>query len=132
MTHAECCKRYRDKRRANDPIYVQSERQRAKAYYHSIYQKRRDEFLDRFKTPCVRCGETDTSCIVFHHVDPNTKLFCVGDGSLGKHNKEEIRAEVQKCICLCENCHRKFHHRYFHQLEDPQRNLFEFIMEEKK
>lgn len=125
-------KRRKDRRNnPNDP-YRENEKQRAKIYYHSVYQKRRDEFLNQFKTPCIKCGEADTSCIVFHHVDPSTKLFCVGDGSLGKRTNEEVIAEINKCICLCENCHRKFHHRYYHQLDNPRENLFAFIMEEKK
>ena len=48
-------------------------------------------------------------CIDFHHVDPALKLFCIGVGS---HTDEETAAEIAKCVCVCSNCHRDFHHTY--------------------
>lgn len=119
---------YKKRRRENSSdSYREDERQRSKSYYRNAYQHRRDDFLGQFKTPCACCGETAKECIVFHHVYPSDKSFCVGGGQLGKHSKEEIINEVAKCICLCENCHRKFHHKYFHQVENPKENLELFI-----
>lgn len=59
---------------------------------------------------CTRCTEDDPSCLDFHHVDDNkehgvAKLISVGG------SKARILAEVQKCIVLCSNCHRKEHAR---------------------
>lgn len=57
---------------------------------------------------CVVCGERDTSCIVAHHKDPNTKLFSPGRPGKGV-TPEEFRAELAKCIPMCSNCHLRFH-----------------------
>lgn len=42
----------------------------------------------------------------FHHLDPNQKDF-----SIGKQSKSfaVIRSELDKCVLLCSNCHRKRH-----------------------
>lgn len=44
-----------------------------------------------------------------HHLDPTAKEFGPGDAkSLGVSLKK-VRQELKKCICVCENCHRKIH-----------------------
>ena len=123
-----CYNKENKKQRRNNPndAYAENERQRAKIYYHSIGQQRRDEFLNEFKTPCLKCGESEFSCIAFHHVDPATKAFCVGDGTL-KYSKEAVVSEIKKCVCLCENCHRKFHHIYGYHIENAKQKLEAYI-----
>lgn len=39
----------------------------------------------------------------FHHVDPSTKSMGFG----ANHNRswQSIREELDKCVCLCRNCH---------------------------
>ena len=119
---------YKKRRRMDaDDTYSEEEKQRAKKYYRTIYSKRRDELLNKYKGPCAKCGENSPECIVFHHINPKEKNFCVGGGALGKHTESEIAEEVKKCICLCENCHRKFHHKYFHQLDNPICDLKSFL-----
>ena len=117
------------KRRRADPndTYREDERIRAMKHYHTVGQKKRDEFLNQYKTPCIKCGEARLSAIVFHHIDPNTKSFCVGGGALGKHSKEEVEAEIKKCVCLCENCHREFHHKYWNKNDNIPNALKDFI-----
>lgn len=57
--------------------------------------------------PCIKCGEAEPCCIDFHHLDPDEKEFGIA-GSL--HRKwETILTELEKCIPLCANCHRKVH-----------------------
>ena len=67
----------------------------------------RREQLSRI-TPCVKCGEDHPAVIDFHHVDPSTKLGTINRICLDK-TIVEVKAELDKCICLCSNCHRLFH-----------------------
>ena len=56
---------------------------------------------------CERCGLVDEPCVYdFHHLNPNEKEF-----SFGKRNLsfDKIKDELDKCILLCANCHRKEH-----------------------
>lgn len=54
------------------------------------------------------CGESHPACIEFHHPEDNkeadvSRLF--NDGSLRRGAQE-----LEKCVPLCANCHRKLHH----------------------
>ena len=62
------------------------------------------------KTPCLFCGAEE---VVYHHVDPNTKSFSLSGARM--HTQKQVREEVKKCWCLCEDCHVKLHQR----LVDP-------------
>jgi|DEB0MinimDraft_4_1074332.scaffolds.fasta_scaffold21582_2 hypothetical protein len=74
---------------------------------HRKRRKERKAFLNSLKEPCVICGESDPVVIDFHHIDPSTKTAGVTD--LRNCKNETIIAEVQKCVCLCANCHRRVH-----------------------
>jgi hypothetical protein len=57
---------------------------------------------------CAYCGLKDDPCIYdCHHLDPSTKEFGIGMAR-GK-SWEEITKELDKCVLLCSNCHRKVH-----------------------
>lgn len=67
-----------------------------------IYEYKRDS------DGCGQCEETDPACLVFHHVSgekTDTIAALVGD----EYPKEKIRTEIEKCVLLCGNCHRKIH-----------------------
>lgn len=57
---------------------------------------------------CSLCGEDDLSCLEFHHKDPSEKEFQIG-GSGTNFNLDRIRSEIEKCIVVCANCHKKIH-----------------------
>jgi len=67
-------------------------------------------FMRKMMYKCERCGEDDIGCLTFHHKDAKTKIAdvsrLVGQG----RTKQRILAEIQKCICLCQNCHAKEHY----------------------
>lgn len=65
-------------------------------------------FVETFKTNCAKCGETRKYLLDFHHINPKEKEFTIG--KLHKGDKELIKKEIEKCICLCANCHREYHH----------------------
>ncbi len=59
---------------------------------------------------CSKCGSN--SDLELHHVDPALKIsHNVWSWSLAKR-----KAELQKCIVLCELCHRAHHVQKYHAL----------------
>jgi len=121
-------RQYKKRRRESSAdSYRSDEMQRARTYYHSIGQKRRDDRLGKYKTPCAKCGETRIYCLAFHHIDPKTKLFCIGGGTKKVDDEALIAEEVKKCVCLCENCHREYHHFYGHRPKDTRAALEEYL-----
>ena len=65
-------------------------------------------FIDAQRTECAKCGETRVYVLDFHHKDQEEKEFTIG--KLKKGSTDIIQKEIDKCICLCANCHREFHH----------------------
>lgn len=76
----------------------------------SLWKKSfRDWFHDLKKDKCcVKCGDERIYVLEFHHIDPSTKLFNVSNPTT--QSKIKIKDEVEKCVILCANCHREFHH----------------------
>lgn len=57
---------------------------------------------------CTKCGYTyNASCMTFHHLDPAQKDFDIGGAHC--HSWETLKAELDKCILLCHNCHGDLH-----------------------
>lgn len=57
----------------------------------------------------IGCQESDWVCLEFHHKDPNDKSMNMGKLLRSKCTDEELRVEVERCQCLCANCHNKWH-----------------------
>lgn len=70
------------------------------------------EWLDEYKSNlvCSKCGESHPACLDFHHKDSSTKDFSVGNVSAWGWGKEKMLREIDKCVVLCSNCHRKAHY----------------------
>lgn len=57
---------------------------------------------------CSYCGyDKCLDALQFHHLDPTEKEFHLGQGR-GK-KLETIKAELDKCVLLCSNCHIEEH-----------------------
>ena len=95
-----------------------------KEYQKILFDDKR-EFLNSLKYPCVKCGEDRPWIIDFHHINPKNKCFTVGNKYRG--NIEVIQAEVEKCICLCRNCHAEFHWIYGAVPKYPELALNEYL-----
>jgi hypothetical protein len=69
------------------------------------------EWVNKYKSSrgCSRCSENDPICLEFHHVDSTKKE--IGISKAIQHCWSDIRlqAEIDKCIILCSNCHKKEH-----------------------
>ena len=70
------------------------------------WEKRK--FVDAQRTQCAKCGDTRSYLLDFHHIDKSKKDFTIG--KMKKCNEDVIQNEIDKCIVLCANCHREFHH----------------------
>jgi len=86
--------------------------QENKEFYINKQQKRRKEikeFIDSFKTECDACYEYDKACLDFHHLDGADKDAAVSQALVNKWGNKRIITEIEKCVVLCSNCHRKLH-----------------------
>lgn len=83
-----------------------------KNYIISKNRKRRQvtsEWLREYKQTliCERCSESHPACLDFHHIDPKQKQ----DVIKLRRSISSLKKEIQKCIVLCANCHRKEHYK---------------------
>lgn len=59
---------------------------------------------------CKHCGyDKYLGALEFHHKDPSQKERMIG--RMRNYSEVRLRAEVEKCIVLCSNCHREEHDR---------------------
>jgi hypothetical protein len=59
---------------------------------------------------CARCGYSRyIGSLEFHHLDPEAKEFNLAD--FHSTDFEKLKAELDKCLLLCANCHREEHAR---------------------
>jgi len=56
--------------------------------------------------PCVDCGEGDLRCLQFDHITGD-KVFEVSNMFKRMFSTEKIRAEIEKCVVRCANCHQR-------------------------
>ena len=72
------------------------------------YWKRRKELmLIGFGSKCQICGYNKcNSALEFHHLNPDEKEIAI---SSQIRSWEKTKEELEKCICVCANCHREIH-----------------------
>ena len=76
--------------------------------------RRKKELRDWFneyksKLACELCGEAETVCLDFHHRDAHEKDFTIATFKQNGWSREKVLNEIQKCMVVCANCHRKLH-----------------------
>lgn len=57
---------------------------------------------------CAKCGETRWYMLDFHHKDRSKKDFNISE--VAQNSVTDLKREIKKCIVLCSNHHREFHH----------------------
>ena len=73
-------------------------------------KRKKEWYKDLMKDKsCTKCGESDIACLDWHHTDPTKKEGSVSF-LLSNNSKKMILEEIEKCVCLCSNCHRKLHY----------------------
>lgn len=116
-------------RTKDDPAHVEARKatyERNKDKWHKQDREKRKAFNAKWKRPCEKCGEERLYLIQFHHIDPSTKLFCIGANATTM-NEESLQMEIKKCVCLCSNCHDEFHYFYGSKPTDPINALKEYL-----
>ena len=81
-------------------------------------KKLHEQKITSRKDVCAICGESRPWVLDFHHVDPSQKDFEISAST--SRTEGEIDAEVAKCVCVCSNCHRDFHHQYGKNPKQPK------------
>lgn len=57
---------------------------------------------------CEVCGyDRCIQALEFHHLNPDEKDFTLSGSMVA--NIEKMKAELDKCVMLCANCHREVH-----------------------
>jgi hypothetical protein len=95
-------------------LYQKEHYKKNKDYYKS---KARDtkyksrEAINKYKETlkCSRCPENDISCLDFHHLNPDEKEKSISQAISAGWSFKRLQLELNKCIVLCSNCHRKEH-----------------------
>ena len=58
---------------------------------------------------CTQCHERHIACLEFHHLDPSKKERAISIMINNGWSQENVKKEIDKCIVLCSNCHKKIH-----------------------
>jgi len=72
-------------------------------YFNNRRKERRQKFIDLLGGKCVRCGSTEN--LQFDHTNPKKKLNRIPN--LIDAPEDVLAAEVDKCVLLCDKCHRE-------------------------
>lgn len=84
------------------------------------YLNKIKDYIDEYKScGCIMCGEKDPACLDLHHLE--NKDFTISHEMRNK-SFDAIKVEVNKCVVLCSNCHRKVH-RYNLNIDKNDRNM---------
>lgn len=107
-------KRYKEKHRelvnSKQAKYRANNRGQHKEYSKRRRNKIREQYDEYMKGKfCKHCGYDDARSLVWHHVNPSTKKNGVVQLVGKKHGWNTILEEINKCICLCHNCHNILH-----------------------
>jgi len=107
---------YKDKsvQRAKNKEYQRKHYKENPAYYKNKAAKRKKSIRNYFtqykqSLGCSSCSENHPSCLDFHHPDSTDKENSVSRMITNGVAMYRIKAEVEKCVVLCSNCHRKLH-----------------------
>lgn len=98
----------------NSGIYIKAKHFLLKAILDDI----------KHENGCSFCGENDACCLDFHHIA--NKSDNVSKLQRDK-NVKKICEELNKCIIVCANCHRKLHDG---KINIGVRKLFDISLEE--
>jgi 5-methylcytosine-specific restriction endonuclease McrA len=86
-------------------VYLDSYRHKRYIKSIPIYQKIMTELKIN---GCAICGYNEsTFALEFHHTNPKSKKFNLATLSGLSRSESSIVDELNKCILLCSNCHKK-------------------------
>jgi len=71
---------------------------------------------------CANCGENHPATLDFHHVEKHPDNRHVYDLTSNGAYKKAAK-EIEKCIVLCANCHRKVHYEEHKKKKEAEASL---------
>ncbi len=101
----DCNNKMRRENYTKDPVYYKSYNNKRKISNRENFEVLKNDMK------CEKCGESHISCLDFHHIDPKTKKYSISRLSFSSYSLKTIKEEIEKCIVLCSNCHRKEHYK---------------------
>ena len=82
---------------------------RAQAAVKKRRKKLKQMAIEHKGGKCAACGYCKcVGALEFHHLNPSEKEFGLSTRGLTR-SWEKTKAEVDKCVLLCANCHREAH-----------------------
>ena len=89
------------------------------------YQEKR-QIIENIKSECscAKCGDTRGYVLDYHHINPEDKETNISRMISNRYTLDKVDKEIDKCIVLCANCHREFHH--FNSLK-PELTLAQYL-----
>ena len=80
-------------------------------YMKQKYQEKKQIVQDmKSEASCAKCGDTRGYVLDYHHIDPSQKENTIARMTSNHYSLNRVAKEIEKCVCLCSNCHREFHH----------------------
>lgn len=64
--------------------------------------------INKLGCKCKNCGDNNIHHLVFHHLNPEYKENNIS--KLWTNRWSDIEKEINKCVLLCDNCHRELHY----------------------
>lgn len=58
---------------------------------------------------CKHCDEKESVCLEFHHTNSDEKEYNISDAIAKGLSIKSLMVEIEKCIVVCSNCHKKIH-----------------------
>lgn len=93
-----------------DKVLYQKNKNKVKSRVKRYNEKIKDWYFNFRQTlKCSICGEPRYWVLEWHHLDPSKKDFNIGDKVYGAYSINTIKEEINKCICVCSNCHKDIH-----------------------
>jgi hypothetical protein len=72
--------------------------------------ERKRRLIEEAGGRCSICGyQKNIAALVFHHTDSSQKDFKLDMRSLSNRRFKAVKAEIEKCVLLCANCHAEIH-----------------------
>lgn len=108
---------------------------RYRTNYKKRYMENRLKIFKLLKNnlKCPLCQESNSECLDFHHIDNNKHETLKRKGGLvsfiQRYPNKIIINELNKCVCICANCHRKIHSGKI-VLSDEQKKDFKINLPE--
>lgn len=106
------CRQNADKLRPKKKAYKKKHRKKLSAQNREYINTRKLSvaWLKTLKEclECEICGEDEAIVIDLHHIDPSQKSFGLHAANASR-NINDLVVEVNKCMALCANCHRRVH-----------------------